>query len=234
VRERAVPLQDLFGALSGAICTGFLQHQGEHFLSAKASWKGPRQSLEYAESSTWCDGRPLPPRPEGGEALPKPRGLSFLTQAIFKDHLVDDVATENTSPPEKFFATAGELFEDHDPSTTFALHFSIPPFWVSHSVFSFPLVGRERIWGLPSRLRWKQVACQLVSRLFSFRCRSQRRKGPVRELPIPLRPSFHIGPLKDTRTSGRQMWSGSSGAFFSSKERPFRPHDELAETEFVI
>lgn len=75
------------------------------------------------------------------------RGLSLLTKAVFKDNLVHDVPAENASPPEKFFATAGELFEDHDTSTTFALHLSfLLMVSCDFSFFSLaPLWSRETI-----------------------------------------------------------------------------------------
>jgi CobQ-like glutamine amidotransferase family enzyme len=48
--------------------------------------------------------------------------LTFLLESILQDHFIDDLATENASPSEKFFTNTIELFEDHGSATTIALH----------------------------------------------------------------------------------------------------------------
>jgi hypothetical protein len=53
--------------------------------------------------------------------------LPFLFQSILHDHLINDLATENAPPSEKFFADTVEFLENHCPTTSVALH-NRPPF----------------------------------------------------------------------------------------------------------
>jgi len=48
--------------------------------------------------------------------------LPFLLESIFHDHLINDLATENAPPSEKFFADTVEFFENHCPTASIALH----------------------------------------------------------------------------------------------------------------
>jgi len=52
--------------------------------------------------------------------------LAFLLESILHDHLINDLAAENASPPEEFLAYAIKFFEDHYSATTMALHFTPP------------------------------------------------------------------------------------------------------------
>ena len=52
--------------------------------------------------------------------------LAFLLESILHDHLINNLATENASPPEKFFAYTVKFFEDHYSATTMTLHFTPP------------------------------------------------------------------------------------------------------------
>ncbi len=54
--------------------------------------------------------------------------LPFLLESILHDHLIDDLATENAPPSEKFFADTVEFLENHCPATSVALH-DKPPFF---------------------------------------------------------------------------------------------------------
>ena len=45
---------------------------------------------------------------------------------IFKDHLVDDFPTQDTTPPEELFTGSVEFFENHDPSAPMTLHDNLP------------------------------------------------------------------------------------------------------------
>jgi hypothetical protein len=53
--------------------------------------------------------------------------LPFLLESIFHDHLINDLATENAPPSEKFFTYTIKFFENHCPTTSVALH-NRPPF----------------------------------------------------------------------------------------------------------
>jgi hypothetical protein len=48
--------------------------------------------------------------------------LSFLLESILHDDFINNLATENAPPSEKFFANTVEFFEDHCPATSVALH----------------------------------------------------------------------------------------------------------------
>jgi len=48
--------------------------------------------------------------------------LPLLPESILHDHLINDLATENAPPSEKFFADTVEFFENHCPTTSMALH----------------------------------------------------------------------------------------------------------------
>jgi hypothetical protein len=51
------------------------------------------------------------------------KGMSpFLFESILQDHFINDLAAENTSPSEKFFANAVKFFEDHCPTASITLH----------------------------------------------------------------------------------------------------------------
>jgi hypothetical protein len=53
--------------------------------------------------------------------------LTFLFESILQDHFIHDLAAENTSPSEKFFAYSIEFFEYHRSAASITLHVR-PPF----------------------------------------------------------------------------------------------------------
>lgn len=52
----------------------------------------------------------------------KQRLLLYASEAVFQDDLVNDLPTNDASPPEEMLAVSIELFKNHDPFASMASH----------------------------------------------------------------------------------------------------------------